>query len=103
MRKLGLLVLVICVAAGGYLVLASTTRGEGYRSSDALRDARGALLGYESTGEKAAIYFTAPGGIDTERPVRVDFYGYERRFWLRHAMTEEQVWKFIERIAREAA
>ncbi len=88
---------------GGYVELASTTKGEGYRTFDPLRETRDTLLGYSSTSKKAVIYFQAPGDIDTERPVRVDFYGYERRFWLRHAMTEEQVWKFIERIAEEVA
>lgn len=88
---------------GAYIELASTTAGKGYRSFTELREARETLLGRNLEGRKAAFYFSAPGGIDVNRPVRVDFYNDDQRFWLRAGMNEEQVWKFIERIAREAA
>lgn len=83
------------VGDGGYLEVGSTAKGLGYRDLPSLRDARAALVGADFVGDRAEIYFQAPGGMDTERPVSAVFHGREGRFRLRAAMTEDQVWAFI--------
>jgi hypothetical protein len=85
--------------AGAYVEFASTS-DLGYKGSTAVRRVRNAVRPESFVGSNGTFIYTAVTPTGSERPVKFDVYGEQRRIKLRPQMTADQVWDLLQQIQR---